>query len=108
MSLTERVTHHLRTADLSRLRHQDIASACCMSYTSLRRKLRAEGTTFERLRDSERKRRVEQALAVNPCVTCHTLTEICGFSEYQTLIRAFRDWFGMPLSEYKVKLMVAA
>lgn len=79
---------------------EDLAAQLSMSVPSLRRKLRAEGTSLRAVRDDVR---YEVALAglergTEPLAA---LAERLGFSEPSAFTRAFRRWAGHPPSAHR-------
>lgn len=99
---TSIVTRHLAEApDLYRVRMGDITHQLRCSENTLMRHLRAEGASYKSLLDNEKKRRLVTALESNPELTGCELSEICGLSCSQSMVRTVQRWFGMTLTEYK-------
>ncbi len=95
------VVAKLRAIDLHNADMESIANGLNMSGATLRRRLGERGLLFRDLSCLERKRRCEAELKRNPRATCSELAEVCGYSDHQNLVRAFRTWFGVPLVDYK-------
>lgn len=78
----------------------EVAGKMAMSEQSLRRKLRAEGTSFREIRESMRREvAVERLIRGKLSVT--DIAEMLGYSETRAFARAFRGWTGMSPLEYR-------
>jgi AraC-like DNA-binding protein len=95
MTFADRVRAHLRDADLSRTSQQRIASTLHMSDTTLRRRLRNEGLSYQQLLDDERKRRTDECLDKwGNQAYGKRISDVCGYTELNSFYRAFRRWTG--------------
>jgi AraC-like DNA-binding protein len=100
MTTTQRVADYLALATLRRNYTADVMQHMQMSSTTLRRRLREEGTTLEALVKAEKKRRVEAAVAERPNINAKRLASECGYADVEHFYRAFRSWFGQHWSQY--------
>lgn len=99
---TSITTRYLKAApDLYRVRMASVTDELCVSENTLLRRLKEEGTSYSRLLEEEKKRRLIQALEQNPRITGEQLSQLCGFSCSQSMVRAVRRWFDITLTEYK-------
>lgn len=111
VSITGRAPHELSrtslyvidcllTDDLLRLRSEDVADALHVSPTTLRRRLRADGTHYQRILDHVRRHRctlmLEKRWLPGKCVAWEL-----GYAEVNSFYRAFRRWTGHNYSELK-------
>jgi AraC-like DNA-binding protein len=99
---TDRVLQILLHGDLSRLRADSVAAELGMSCTTLRRRLRADHTTYQFLLDRARQYRCEQQLR-RMWLPGKCLALELGYLEVNSFYRAFRRWTGMSYSEYKLR-----
>lgn len=98
--LTERVTHILKHyEDLQRISVEDIAAQLHMTSRTLRRKLTAEGTQFQLLKDNVRRERAIFWLSQNASIKEAALRT--GYTETASFIRAFKNWTGVSPGQYK-------
>ncbi len=101
---TDRVLQILLTGDLYRLRADTVAGELGMSGTTLRRRLRADHTSYQFLLDRARQYRCEQQLKQmwrpGKC-----MADELGYLEVNSFYRAFRRWTGVTYSEYKLRMM---
>lgn len=77
----------------------DIAGALAMSEPQLRRRLRQEGTSVGRLRESVLQESAVAALEAGESV--ETISARLGFSEPSAFRRAFKRWTGKTPGEYR-------
>ena len=98
---TDKTIEYLRNSDLRRARDLDLAEKLFLSPTSLRRRLRLDGTSYSKLRDAERKRRMLQELEANPMATAERLAEVGGYREPNSASRALRTWCGFGLNQVR-------
>jgi AraC-like DNA-binding protein len=99
---TDRVLQILLHGDLSRLRADTVAAELGVSCTTLRRRLRADHTTYQFLLDRARQYRCEQQLR-RVWLPGKCLAMELGYLEVNSFYRAFRRWTGMSYSEYKLR-----
>ena len=98
---TDRVLQILLDGDLYRLRAESVAEQLGVSCTTLRRRLRADHTTYQFLLDRARQYRCEQRLR-QAWLPGKCLAVELGYLEVNSFYRAFRRWTGMSYSEYKL------
>jgi AraC-like DNA-binding protein len=99
---TDRVLQILLRGDLSRLRAESVAEELGMSSTTLRRRLRADHTSYQFLLDRSRQYRCEQKLR-QAWLPGKCLADELGYLEVNSFYRAFRRWTGLTYSEYKLR-----
>jgi AraC-like DNA-binding protein len=101
----EPLTDRVRREILTQLRQgqvsfTSVAVAVGHSERTLRRQLRAQGTSYQSLLDDERKAIALRHLS-NTANHVTQLGAILGFSEPASFYRAFRRWTGQAVSEYR-------
>lgn len=101
MSAAARVSEYLQTADLLRVRADDAAAHLCMTPTTMRRRLVADGTRYSDLLEIERKRRVAELLARNPHADTWRIADTAGLGHRNNVTREFRRWFGVSVRQLK-------
>lgn len=78
----------------------EVARALHMSVSTLRRRLLEEGTSYQKIKDDERK-----AAAVNymnsPQLSINDVAGLMGFDEPSAFFRSFKKWTGMTPGEYR-------
>lgn len=99
---TDRVLDILLQGDLARVRADSVAEQLGMSGTTMRRRLRADHTSYQFLLDRARQYRCEQMIKdiwrPGKCVA-----DELGYLEVNSFYRAFRRWTGMSYSDYKLQ-----
>lgn len=99
------ITHYVECAlrqgvqDLS-----DIARSAGMAETTLRRKLRAERTSFRKLGDLVLKEVATEEIVSG--ATIEAIAERLGYADARSFRRAFRRLFGMSPAEYREKVKI--
>ncbi|MGH1374487.1 MAG: AraC family transcriptional regulator [Cellvibrionaceae bacterium] len=101
-SFQNKISRQLRANRDLPLKFPDIntlASGYHMSVQTLHRRLKQEGTSYQRIKDNLRRdlalnKLVQERLAV------HEVAEIVGFSEARSFTRAFKSWTGLSPREY--------
>ena len=99
---TDRVLEIMLREDLSRVRAETVASELGISCTTLRRRLRADHTSYQFLLDRARQYRCEQQLR-RLWLPGKCLADELGYLEVNSFYRAFRRWTGMSYSQYKLR-----
>lgn len=67
---------------------------------TLRRKLKAEGTSFQALLEETRREQAAELLR-RPSLSITEVALLLGFSETSAFTRAFRRWFGVPPRDFR-------
>ena len=80
----------------------DVASNLCMSPRTLIRKLDAEGTKFQKIRDELAKQQVIHYLAEDS-LSIESIGHLMGFSDSSSFRRSFKRWFGETPSQYRAR-----
>jgi AraC family mar-sox-rob regulon transcriptional activator len=99
---THRVMQMLMTGDLARLRADSVAETLGISATTLRRRLRADHTSYQFLLDRARQYRCERSLQ-SRWLPGKCMADELGYLEINSFYRAFRRWTGITYSEYKLQ-----
>ena len=90
----------LLKGDLMRLRSEEVADTLHVSPTTLRRRLRADGTNYQSILDHVRRHRctlmLEKRWLPGKCVAWEL-----GYAEVNSFYRAFRRWTGHNYSDLK-------
>ena len=90
----------LLSGDLLRLRSEEVADTLHISPTTLRRRLRADGTNYQSILDHVRRQRctvmLEKRWLPGKCVAWEL-----GYAEVNSFYRAFRRWTGHNYSDLK-------
>ena len=90
----------LLSGDLLRLRSEEVADTLHISPTTLRRRLRADGTHYQSILDHIRRHRctlqLEKRWLPGKCVAWEL-----GYAEVNSFYRAFRRWTGHNYSDLK-------
>lgn len=80
---------------------EKIAQALNMSVRSLQRRLREEGTGFKQILDAMRQDLATDYVAASG-YSVNEIAYLLGFSEPGNFTRAFKRWYGVPPSQYRV------
>lgn len=99
---TDRVLQILLQGDLGRIRSESVAEQLGISCTTLRRRLRADHTSYQFLLDRARQYRCERRLRQN-WLPGKCMADELGYIEVNSFYRAFRRWTGLSYSEYKLR-----
>lgn len=99
---TDRVLQILLRGDLSRIRSDRVAEQLGISSTTLRRRLRADHTSYQFLLDRARQYRCEKRLRQR-WLPGKCMADELGYIEVNSFYRAFRRWTGLSYSEYKLR-----
>jgi AraC-like DNA-binding protein len=78
----------------------DAAATLRISVRTLKRRLAAASTTFQRLRDEVQFELACQLLR-NTTIPAGQIASIVGYSESSSFNRAFRRWAGAPPAEWR-------
>lgn len=104
MTNTERVETFLRNApDLGRVSFDRVADPIGIGKQAVTRRLRDEGSSYNRILVKERQRRTFDALDKNLSINCLDLANIAGYTTATAFCKAFQGWAGMTLRAYKKK-----
>lgn len=76
-----------------------LAQQLHLSPQTLHRRLKQEGTSYQKIKDNVRREIALQKL-VKESRTVNEVAELVGFSEARSFTRAFRQWTGMSPREY--------
>lgn len=81
---------------------EKITQSLNMSAPTLRRRLKAEGTTFQQLKDGCR-RDASMAYLSNPDLSINAVAALMGFTDPSAFHRSFKKWTGMTPGDYRLK-----
>jgi AraC-like DNA-binding protein len=103
-SWTARIRRRLRdsSGDEGWPRLEDVARSFHMASTTLRRRLDAEGTSYQQIKDELRR----DAAIHQLCTTTLSIADIgslLGFQEPSAFHRAFKKWSGVQPGEYRLR-----
>jgi AraC-like DNA-binding protein len=93
----------LRTLGMGDCTHEATARALCLHPRTLQRRLRDEGTGFEKIRDEVRKELALQYFA-QPTVPLIRIAGLLGYSEQSVLTRSCYRWFATSPQQLRQKL----
>lgn len=96
----EQLAEYLTTADLSRAVAKSVANKLGTSETRMRLRLRDAGTTWQKLKDAERLRRLHRLMAENRASTQNCINAL-GYSSVDCLRRFFIRHTGQTLYQYQ-------
>ena len=99
-TLRHRVLRILLPSELDQIHATDIARQLCVSPSTLRRRLRAEHTSYQELLDSVRRYRCEKTLSER-WLPGKCIAGQLGYRQPNSFYRAFGKWTGMTYTEYK-------
>ena len=81
----------------------ELARALGLQERTLQRRLKAEDTTFEALKD-EARHDIAQSYLAQPKVPLSHIAELLGYAEASAFTRACRRWFGESPRDYRKRL----
>jgi AraC-like DNA-binding protein len=99
-STRTRVIRVLLLSSLERVSAAHVAARLRVSPSTLRRRLRAENTSYQQLLDAVRQHRCEKALA-RRWLPGKSIAQDLGFRETNSFYRAFNKWTGKTYTQYK-------
>jgi AraC-like DNA-binding protein len=70
---------------------------------TLQRRLKEEGTNFERIKD-EARRQWAEALLAQPSVSLGEIAEMLGYADLSALSRSCKRWFGESPRDYRARM----
>ena len=98
--LRRRVLRILLLSDLEHINAEAVARRLCVSQSTMRRRLKAEQTSYQQLLDQVRRYRCEKTLA-RRWLPGKSIAGQLGFSQPNSFYRAFGRWTGMTYTQYK-------
>ena len=93
----------LRQADLVECNLSDLASTLEVSTATVKRRLRREKTTWERLKFNERKRRLMLLVDGDACHDFRSMALRCGYSNVSALGVFFKRAMGETHREWRMR-----
>lgn len=78
----------------------ELARSLCMSPSTLRRRLAAEGLQYQAIKDSLREEQATRWLA-DPSISYADIAEQLGFADVSAFYKAFRKWTGTNPGHYR-------
>jgi AraC-like DNA-binding protein len=98
-SVGERIRRVLTASMASNITLETLSSSLSIPTTTLRRRLKAEGLSFQALKDEARKARALHFLTEKHLTVAET-AELTGFSDPASFSRAFKSWTGQAPGSY--------
>lgn len=95
-----RVHEFLRSTDLLRCGSSDMAERLSVSYSTLQRRMKAAGTSWEQEKRREKLNRLGECL-VTPGAAPEDMATHCGFWGMDSFYRFFRESTGVNFATYK-------
>ncbi len=80
---------------------EQLATRFHLTAQTLRRRLRAEGTSYQQLKEELRRDLAIEKLTRQPQLTMSEIARLLGFTEARSFTRAFRHWTGVSPSAYR-------
>jgi len=96
----ERIVESVSPGRLVFPKIEEIAEKLGVAPQTLYRKLKTEGTSYQKIKDDIRRERAIRHL-VDDGMSVEQVSDIVGFSEARSFTRAFRYWTGMSPRRYK-------
>ena len=97
----------MKMIETGKVSQEGIAAQLCVTSRTLRRKLTAEGFSFQKILDDCRMQIVILEFKSKSKISLSELAFKLGYSEHSTFSRAFARWAGQAPQEYR-KLMLEA
>lgn len=85
---------------------EQAAKAMGIHARTLQRRLKEEGSSFEKIKDDARREWAE-SLLVQPAVTLSQIAQMLDYSDSSAFSRSCRRWFGESPRSYRMKLLAA-
>ena len=101
MTTTREVQRYLQSCDLSRATRPDAARSMGISQNAMAKRLRKEGASFSELLEHERRWRCVGGLSKNRHMEGDQLARKCGYTHRESFYRAFRQWYGVTLTQWR-------
>lgn len=95
------IEHHIATKNELLLADR-VASALCVSGATLRRQLRLEQTSYQKIADTVRCS-LAKALLTASGLSTNDISEQLGFAAPSAFTRAFSDWTGLAPTRYRAQ-----
>jgi len=84
-------------------RREEIATAWGISVSTMQRKLKAVGTSFQKVLETVRFEKAKEYLS-DPIYTCEEVAFLVGYSEVRPFYIAFKRWTGTAPGQYRQSL----
>lgn len=85
---------------------EQAAKALGIHARTLQRRLKDEGSSFEKIKDDARREWAE-SLLVQPAVTLSQIAQMLDYADSSAFSRSCRRWFGESPRSYRMKLVAA-
>ncbi len=99
-SLAARVSQQLLRLDGSMPPLDEIAALMNMSVATLKRRLKAEGVSYQQLKDEQRMRLAQQLLEQGK-LTVDQIADRLGYSDASNFSKAFKNWTGVAPRQFR-------
>lgn len=83
------------------LTSEQVAKRLNLSFSTVRRRLENENTSYREIKDGYR-RDIAVDLLKNTKLRVHEVSDLTGYSETTSFVRSFRCWTGMTPTEYRL------
>ena len=104
MKTTDEVKRVLVACDLRRANSVAVADYLNISTSTLRRKLRSEGSSFQKLLDEERVYRCYLRISENPRLLSKQIYNELGYATPNSFCRSFKRNWGVDFQKYKISI----
>ena len=84
---------------------EDLAGTLHLSPQTIRRRLNAEGSSYQKIKDATRRDMAIEKLKTQQ-MKVNDVAEMLGFAEPRSFSRAFKQWTGMTPSQYRQEVEV--
>lgn len=98
----------MKVLETGKVNQEDIAADLCVTSRTLRRKLTAEGFSFQKILDECRMQIVVLEFKSKSKISLSELAFKLGYSEHSTFSRAFARWAGQAPQDFRKRMLSAA
>lgn len=102
-TVVAQVNSYLSSADLTRCNRVTAAEHLDTSPTTLGRRIKKAGYSWQELKDAERMRRLRPIMDGYRKSSWRSVATLCGFNEVNSFYRFFKDTMGMTWTEWRMR-----